>query len=162
MLLPLQLVLRSPGMFPAGSWGLLKVASGTSDALRAPSHFKGLYATSQRHSPASISLSTGVSNSLSRLAPVRQPPPRPHYAASPNDHIPLSQLAEASSGDSSLQSPARTEVCQVNLAPKTPKEELSVAQRRACGWKGQAAGTGVGAGWETKALLEKSWSFHVF
>lgn len=64
----------------------------------------------------------------SRLAPVCQPPPRPHYAASPNDHIPLSQLAEASSGDRSLRSPVRTEFCQVNLAPKTP--------RQSCQWLG--------------------------
>lgn len=111
-----------PGIF-------LEMVSGTSKASRTPSCFKGLFVASQHRSPASIFPSTHVSNPAeSPGTPVCQPPPRPHYAASPNDHIPLSQLAEPSSGDRSLRSPARTEFCQVNLALETP--------RQSCQWLG--------------------------
>lgn len=106
--------------------------------------FRGTVCGFRASSPASISLTTHISN----------PPESPgthllHYAASPNDRIPLSQLAEASSGDSSLQSPARTEVCQVDLAPKTPKQSCQcrgcgLARRRACRWKAQAQGSVLG------------------
>lgn len=119
VLLPLQLVLPSQGTFPTGSLGLLEVGGRTGAAPCPPSCFKGLFVASQHHSPASISPNPHVSK-----LPPPEPPGTclPHYAASPNDLIPLSQLAEASSGDSGLQSPARTQVCQVNLAPKTPKQ----------------------------------------
>ena len=67
-------------------------------------------------------------------------------------HIPLSQLAEASSGGSSLRSPARTELGQASLAPRAPW----LGRERAGGRCRQQA-----RGWvETKALLERSWSFH--
>lgn len=92
------------------------------------------------------------SASLYHSTPPESPGTRlPRYATSPND---LSQLAQASSGDSSLQIPARTGVCQVNLALVMPRQSVF--------WKTEAADAGVGAGWETKALLESNWSFHVF
>lgn len=125
---PFSWSFQARARFQTAPWDFLEMVSGTSEASCTPSCFKGLFVASQHRSPASIFPSTHVSNPPSRLAPVCQPPPRPHYAASPNDHIPLSQLAETSSGDRSLRSPARTEFCQVNLALKTP--------RQSCQWLG--------------------------
>lgn len=140
LLLPFQLVLLSQGTFPRGSWGLLKVARGTSEASCTPSCLKGLFA-------ACVSPSARIS----------KPPSSWHLSTTLRPGCAVLR-PPTTSGQSSLHSPARTEVRQVALAPKMPEQswrwlgvvESAGSGRRARCWVGN------------KGSVGRSWSFQSF
>lgn len=140
LLLPrFQRVLPSQGMFPRSSWGLLKVARGTSEALCTPSCFNGLFA-------AHISPSTRISNPPSSWHPSTSLHPS-HAALRPRM--------------TTARSPAPRARAQwfarLLWLPRCPSRAGSGLVQ----WKAPAAGAGLGAGWETKALWEGAGLFSV-
>lgn len=121
----------------AKNWACPAPLVGPSQPGHISNHLPGIFAGCQRdlvHGRLLQRTFCIFSASLCHSTPPESPGTRlPCYAASPND---LSQLAQASSGDSSLQIPARTGVCQVNLALVMPRQSVCSGKRRqqAQGW----------------------------